>query len=57
MGQEAEWCAEGEQCVDADSPQSAITSLKSEQDVCRLSSDKRNYHWLVQKKDDVFNES
>lgn len=43
--------------MDADSPQSAITSLKSEQDVCRLSADKKNYHCLCEKKDDVFNES
>lgn len=36
--------------MDADSPQSAISSLKSEQDVCKLSTDKRNYHWLVREK-------
>lgn len=36
--------------MDVDSPQSSLTSLKGEQDVCRLSSDKENYHRLALKK-------
>lgn len=45
--------------MDVDSPQSPLTGMKGEQDVCRLSSDKENYHRLVlkKKKKGVFNES